>query len=282
MKSTITLFCFISVFVSIKSEDSCDPWPENLKTVELCCDLPQHNPIPEEQICDRKCMKDNQESTINDTCMNECFITSQIFTKDKKIDKSVLTQPYGVMLSNNIPGWNPVWAKSVELCEFESTGNLNNDLAKFIHCTRTYLLKNCIVFKLHDPECYLVEEHFMKCNKIEVNCSQVLTEEEDRDCCSAKPELIKFQTIKDCSDKCLETEYFRIMIKKCVFDCLIKVTKIMADNKFDFEVAKTLLTESANMSVEWDKPIEDTITKCQKKLIGSSFNFFIIAKWLEL
>lgn len=152
-------------------------------------------------------------------------------------------------------------------CKFNSTGNLSLDLATFYECVSNNLQSNCSRFKLHEPGCDLVEQHLIKCGKVPINCSEWPEGGNEEVCCNS-PKVIKEEVQETCARDCKQKEYFHMFLQKCFFDCLVRETKIIKDDKVDIEMVKKVLMTNANNSADWEKPIETAVEKCEKNFKG--------------
>lgn len=265
MKSALKYLWFSAFIAAIYSEDSCENWPSEMQSLKQCCDISYRQNGFEEKICAGKCK--NRDLSRMKTCIEACFTSSSLFTRDKTFDKEKV-KSYGMIYFPRFnPKWQPELNKSVDKCEYESTKNLSLDLAKFFHCIRENLIKNCVSFKDYLKGCDLVEEHNRKCKKIEPDCT-IWSEVNSGKCCVV-PDLIRPQIESDCEEKCRKDEFFKALLKKCFIDCIINETKLIVDGKFNSEAAKTALLENANKTDEWEKPIARVVERCDKDLAGS-------------
>lgn len=155
-------------------------------------------------------------------------------------------------------------------CEFVPTGNLSLDLATFYVCINNYLTNNCLNFRIYEPGCDLVEEHLIKCGKIPINCSH-WPEGGGEDLCCNSPKVIKDEIQEICARNCEQKEYFHKLLQKCFFDCIVRETKVIINDKIDVETVKKVLISNANNSAEWEKPIEAAVDKCEKNFKGLIF-----------
>lgn len=267
MKPTIKAIFFLAFIQVVVSNDSCDPWPVSLKTIEECCELPYLFESDTEMFCTEKCaplINDLKQLT---ACMDECFLAnSSVVTENRKLNEDGVKNISFIF--GNIeyisPAWQPVTLEALRICELNEAGDVNRDLANFKGCVRDYLKQHCASF-MTSPECELVEVHAWKCRRIEVNCS--IWPYGYEMCCDA-PEMFKFKKdiIESCEKGCREKEFFQILLRKCFFDCIATETKMVVGDEFDFEVVKELLM--FNNSLEWEKPVTNTLEKCQLEFKG--------------
>lgn len=276
MKSILEFLCFALFTTAISTGNSCDPWPSDLKSVWECCDFPTPVASDEESKCDEICGK--QTNLEAKKCMVECFSRStKLLTAEKKINKSEVMIHPSLFPSGHNLAWGPIMVKAIDKCDFEPTDDVNLDLAKFFHCVRAEMIKNCLFFKLLTEGCALVEEHFNKCNDIKPNCSIPAEEIFKADCC-VSPELFKADLVDECEHQCKEKEFFRDLKRKCFLDCIINATKVIENGKVDFKVVKSLLVENSNKSDEWEKSIDMSVKNCEIAYTGlENINYMAIS-----
>jgi hypothetical protein len=156
----------------------------------------------------------------------------------------------------------------VESCPFELTGELSLDLAKFYDCANDVLLKNCKSF-VSDPLCDSLDERSYVCDKKPINCDRYPMELSEDSCCDS-PKLFTTEDQTKCFEKCQAKEYFKLLLQKCFYDCVMDGSAFITDDKIDYEAAKKLLMDHTNSSEasEWEKPIATAVDKCAKLWTG--------------
>lgn len=269
MKSdNISWIVFLPLLLALTSaQDPCQPWPQQLKTREECCDLPKYHPTDTETACYNQCGQLEDDLTTLRTCMENCFAAnSTVVAKDKKINSNEAMKIPFLFPAGISAAWNSAIADALKKCQLNSTGHLSLDLAHFQYCVREYLKQHCVAFMPNTTGCDLVDEQFRKCMKIEPNCTALWPSGYHK-CCDV-PEMFKFRDklVDDCEDKCRNSEYFNIMVRKCFFDCIVNDTKFVVNEKIDYEVVRKML--SFNVSAVWIIPITTVVNKCQRAVAG--------------
>lgn len=261
MKFFIQFLCLTVLVVEISSDASCEQWPAELKSLKKCCEIPFHEGSSAEENCIDKCFAFENNMVKLEICMEDCFnSTIPAYAKNQKIDEN----DKNFLMSYYSQAWKRILPDAYKKCEMNSTGKLNSDYRSYVNCLRDYFTQNCIRFKTAEPGCDLVEEHFKTCKKIEPNCAAPFPLDYEN-CCKV-PKLISNETIEKCEDQCNESNYFRIMVRKCFFDCIVNDTKFIKNNALDYEVLKNLLL--ANQTAEWEKPIAAVAKKCESEVKG--------------
>lgn len=270
MKFIICLGFLNFLIRSIFTDDDCEKWPENLKPLSECCELPTINP---ESRAEKYC-SNRIPANVNNTAewtkkMEDCFQSfSHLITSDRKINKTVLAaQNYDYIFGDPYnAAWEKVVPGALDKCELESSQSLNSDLAKFFYCIRESFQNNCVSFK-YSVGCDEVEEHFNKCSNIKPACDQWPTGH-FRDCCGPSPLVISHEITETCATNCRKSEFFMVFRSKCFIDCLVKETSIFHDDKLDFEALKKLMFDNSNKTGEWEVPIGNAVDKCESLLKG--------------
>lgn len=282
------------VFVAAESEDSCEPWPSELKSLKECCTLPVRLMCPSEVSCAKECSEENvgvklddQSASVEDVdkmrkCIEDCFIKLSYLMENKttKINKKMARKLYH---SNHpfIETWIESVENSVEKCELGSSESFSTNLAEFFNCVDVNLIKRCDHVQYHIEGCEKVEEHLQKCRNIQPNCTEwpVLLFK-PKHCCIDPPPLLNDDLVKKCYENCDAIEYFRQFAGQCVHKCLYEETKITTaeDSKFDFEIVKKLLVENSNKTVDWTSAIDFASQECEK-LILSTCDKLLIAQF---
>lgn len=163
--------------------------------------------------------------------------------------------------------WVKIIGEGVEKCEYDSTGTLSQNLAKFYSCVNEYLAENCVSF-VQSPECDATEQFFEQCKNIQPNCTawpMVLGHPES--CCKT-PLLVSEELSSKCSHTCRRKEFFLVKQIECLTNCTYMETGLRNEGKVDFEVVKKMLLESSNKTEAWEKPIEEAIQICEKNIKG--------------
>lgn len=266
MKSVaIVLFAMVSC-VSTNNTLSCDPWPENLKTVRDCCNIPYHSNSILLNHCFEKCESRERSDDERNECAAKCYGNVTLMITDGKINKKVVIRIYG----NNAfyqQHWMKLINESVENCEFDEFGTVAGSLAKFFECVNLNLENNCVSFT-NTPECDKVQELFEKCHNYEPDCSQWPENLINPEICCKTPPLFNSRLIATCRRKCSALELFLPRIMSCIDGCLYNETKLKIDGRFDFEVVEKFLIENSKNQPEWENPIKDAVGKCETKMKG--------------
>jgi hypothetical protein len=296
---TIILTLISLRFVVYSEKISCEPFPSGLKTVKECCALSKRQPSN----ADIKCSKFNQDDDKEKAALEaeECFLAmyanvtgtsgiirlmlidikskslnlkyfTLIFKKlivdDRNLNKNkLMLSAFSPFAYNNENHHEDIVKIATENCEFVSTGNLSLNLATFYDCINNFVTDKCTHFTNFVTGCDLVEEHLIKCGRIATNCDE-WPEGGLVDSCCKSPKVIKDEIQDICARDCKKNEYFQQLLRKCFFDCIVRETKVMSNNKLDMEIVKKVLIDNTNNTAEWEKPIEAAVTKCEKNWKG--------------
>jgi hypothetical protein len=214
-----------------------------------------------------------QTDSTNKTAMEDCFMRSyRVFASSGSQNISALNLlasrflPYHYSLNGHVDNTKEI----IESCPFESTDDLNLDLAKFYECAKDVLLRNCRDFFL-DSKCDSLDERSYLCDKKPINCHHFPLELSEDLCCDS-PKLFTEEDQNKCFEECQAKEYFKLLLQKCFYDCVMNGSTFIADDNIDFDVAKKILLDHTNSSEasEWEKPISTAVDKCSELWTGLS------------
>lgn len=172
------------------------------------------------------------------------------------------------------PNWRPITKQGLEKCDlvYDKTKSFKEAFEKFEDCMNINFEENCIRFK--DPtECDKVEEFMLKCQNFQHNCTVwpkwIVRIPEF--CCNDRPELFNKTLIKQATDHCSEQDIIsNTGTMQCLAAFLLNITNIRTADKWNFEIATKLLTESSKNSPKWKVPIEKATEVCEKQVHGKT------------
>lgn len=259
------LLAFFCRNLLASSELDCSVEPD-LNSTRRCCMLPPRTVSQAEGMCSLRNSPAKEEL---EKCFKKQFDSYQKNKPNMSIG-AILLQPYFLPFHPVPNGHISHFEKIVETCPTELTENLNDDLAKFYDCSLDVLAANCSSFIQIDG-CYEVEDKMLKCDKFPVNCQQFPEHIQENSCCQDTPELFKVDLQDSCLESCSSKEYFKVLLQKCFYDCIVNATNVVNDcDEFDFEMAEKVLKENVNSSDAsvWEKPIDTAVEKCQEMWTG--------------
>lgn len=158
--------------------------------------------------------------------------------------------------------------KTVDSCEFQEADSLTQSLAIFYECVNHKLADNCVEF-VNTRECDKVEEYFETCKDIQPDCDSWPESLPNPEVCCKTVRLFNRELIQNCKKICAMKELYIPLQLNCTHRCLFNDSKVRVDGKFDFNVVKSLLMKNSKNNLNWEKPIENAVEKCEKKLKGS-------------
>lgn len=227
--------------------------------------------------CFFKCHAKNGTDDEQNDCAARCYANVTLLITDGKLNKNVAKRIY-----SNTAYYEHRWMKlindSVDECEYDESGVLAENLAKFFECINQNLENNCVDF-VNSHECDKVQKHFEKCHNFEPDCKHWPQTLINPEVCCVTPRLFSQNHILSCRRKCSAKELFLQRQLKCVDNCLYNDTKVKENGKFDFTVVQKLLIENSKSQPDWEKSIEDAVEKCEKKMRGCMV--FDVKFWKE-
>lgn len=251
---------------TVVSNSSCDPWPENLKPLRECCNIPHHSNTILMNHCYFKCNTSDKDGDQQNDCAAKCYTNFTLLITDDKLNKNVVKRIYGGNAFYE-EKWMKLINGSVDNCDFDESGPLVENLAKFFECINLQLENNCASFT-NSIECDKVQEYFEQCNNIKPDCEVWPQTVINPDVCCKTPPVFSQRHINTCRQKSLTKELFLPRQIKYMESCLFNETNIKVDGKFDFAVLQKLLIANTKENPEWEKPITEAIEKCEKKMKG--------------
>lgn len=248
-----------------EKSNECKTWPSNLRSLQECCNVPNHLNSMLQSICLTKCfavVKDSQYE-----CVFDCYINMTGLIKDGTVNKLVAKRIYE---NNNYidKSWIEIIREGVEKCEYPTNGSKIEKIVEFYNCVNDFLAENCKDF-IQSPDCLETEEHFEKCREIKPNCTVWPTNMIHPEGCCKIPALITERMESKCRLHCQRKELFMTQQVDCIQNCTCVDSGLMLNGKFDFAIVKKLLVEHSNSSEAWTKPIDDAIEVCEKSIKGS-------------
>lgn len=195
--------------------------------------------------------------------MASCFISITNVVVEGKISKTIVKSLYKdeMNLTHHIPGLKFI-DSAVDRCDYDETSpNAGENLAKFYACVERNLRENCYYF-MPKFECLPVAEYFENYKHV-VSCETWPETLPLPVACCNVPSMTPLAVHSDCHSKCYNKFFTDITAWHCLENCTVFDTKLIVDGKFDFEVAKKLLIESAD-NEKWNVAIEKAIESCKE------------------
>lgn len=252
---------------------SCDSWPTQLKSLRECCEVPDHTNQLAQSICTARCSTNHRDTQLG--CILKCYVARTHLIKNGVVDKRIAKK----LLETNAYDrrWKQIIEVGVRKCEYNVTGSLNEDLAKYFSCVGDYLADNCINF-VESTECDAVQEHFENCHNITANCSAWPIGLLQPDGCCLTPTLTVDGPRAKCKTECQQKEMFVYRQAECELNCTTNATGMTtADGLIDYAAVKKVLLENATKTLDWEKPIEYAVQTCEKMMAGGFCNVSIVA-----
>ncbi|KAG5669309.1 hypothetical protein PVAND_017197 [Polypedilum vanderplanki] len=246
---------------SSQPDDSCTPWPSNLKSVRDCCNIP-HNPASISlNTCFYRCSSREIDERRQVECAASCFVNVTGILLDDRLNRDRVKNLFiGTMMSNE--RWTRIIENAVDKCDLNSKNSLHAALARFFACINDYMAQNCVQF-VQSTECEKTQDLFESCNHVKSNCNIWPVNLPNPEVCCRIPPLFSQKLVEKCRYECEHKELFAQRQLKCNEACLYNDTKLRNDGRFNFDVVKDLLMNSANFLPEWRKPISDAVDKCR-------------------
>lgn len=251
--------------ISELDQKGCFSWPANLKTLRECCVLPEAVQYSTVKSCRRRCSA--QGFTAGANCVVDCFVNKTALFKDGVFDKPAAAGLYKTYFNQ----WEPIIKEGVNQCNYNPSGPLEGNLAKYFDCVDNYLSQNCVHF-VESNECVAVQERFDACNNVPQNCTKWPANLFLPAFCCDIPKIYPKTTSK-CKIKCSKMELFRFKRKQCEKDCTNRETGLITGSgTINFKVAETLLTLNMNEtdSMKWTNSIKSAIAKCEADMKGKT------------
>jgi hypothetical protein len=269
----------LSLILKVSHSDDCESWPEDLKSLRNCCELPRHaNPSLLNYCYKTKCNNVNLTDDEHNECGARCYANMTLLLDDNgEINKNIVKRIYNINA-----GYSEKWLKVINssvdtsCCEFNQSKPLAERIASYFECIDSHLEQNCVSF-LESIECDKVQEHFENCNNITADCSKWPENLMSLEMCCKVPRLFSRRFYDDCRKKCYQKEMFPERQMKCIRDCLMVESNIKVDGKFNFEAVKhSLINNLHNNSEPWTNIIENSVKNCDKGKRTFSFTFVTI------
>lgn len=250
--------------------DDCESWPENLKSLRDCCEVPEGpNPVILNYCFKTRCAHLNQTDDEQNECGARCFANMTLLLDETGvINKNIVKRIYNIHASHS-PEWLKVINKTVDTtCDYNLTKSTAESLAAYFDCINSNLEENCASF-VNSLECDHVQEHFEKCNNVSVDCEKWPENMMDIGMCCIVPRLFTRKIYQNCRHQCFGKELFHDRRVKCIRKCMFSEAKIKTDDGLiDYDaVTKTLIENSKNNS-HWFDIIGDVVKHCSNKIQG--------------
>lgn len=222
------------------------------------------------------CSEDKKNGQ-NPDCPYNCLLVNNGIMRNKVINRTAVEWTLSKFGLGN-PGWIPVIHDGLDKCPLEHDANvtLKETFKKFEDCINVYFREHCIDFS-EQVECDEVEEFMMKCQSISYNCTVwprwIVKLPET--CCNNRPELFK-KELKDKAEEFCKTQDImsNLGTMQCLATYLIKTSGMKSeDGKWDFSVAKKMLTDNCGGDSKWKAAIEKTVETCEEQVHGLARTF---------
>lgn len=249
--------------ISELDQKGCFSWPAELKTLRECCVLPEAIQYSTVKSCRRSCSEKSFTAGLN--CVVDCFVRKTSLFKDGEFDKTAAAGLYKTYFHQ----WEVIIKDGVKQCNYDPSGPLEGNLAKYFDCVDNYLSQNCVHF-VESSECIAVQERFDTCSNVPQNCTKWPSDLFLPAFCCDIPKIYPKSTSK-CKSKCSKAELFRFKRKQCEKDCTYRETGLVTESGIiNFKVADTLLTQNLNKtdSEKWASSITAAIAKCDAEMTG--------------
>lgn len=280
LSAIATTVVVLTVISSVSSQDDdCVTWPESLRSLHDCCEVPVGpNPVILNYCFRTRCAHLNDTENDQNDCAARCFANmTLLLNEDGEIDKNIVKRIYNIHAAYSVE-WLHVINETVDSsCDFDKTQPIAESFAAYFDCITSNLEKNCASF-VNSLECDHVQEHFEKCKNVSSDCSKPPENLiADVDMCCIVPKLFSKQIHNNCREKCHAKELFHDRRVKCIRECMFAEAKIKTESgDIDFEAVKQTLIENSKNNSLWLNVIEKSVGYCaNKKHQGeSSFNMF--------
>lgn len=283
MISVVFGVILLSVIGKLQCEKSCEFLSTDLKNLKKCCKLPLRYQTSAENSCNKLCeelhpsqdffSQSEDNVSIVKSCLEKCVIKqSLLLDKKNKIDVKKLALVYEKVFK--VPyffkSWTEEISKAFQECEFGSAKSFSKNLAQYIICIEDFLVNNCVEFLGLDETCRSVEKRFRKCKSIKQDCTRWPIHTPFLERCCQVLYLTTEKQFDDCYVSCQSTEYFQSFLFKCYIACTNhEIAKVISDKKdpvgIDYELAKRILIENSNKSVDWTNVIENSVKNCESE-----------------
>lgn len=247
----------------------CTPYPSNLKSLDECC---KHPILFDDEItgtCDYLCAEDEEDKD-NPDCPYNCMLINNNVVKKQKVNVTALEfifDKYGI----GDPDWHNITHDGIKQCDLKyEVGHLKENYEKFEGCMTSFYRSHCVEFK-EPVECDAVEDFMLKCQHIKPNCAvwprHIVKLPEF--CCDNRPELFSKDLQDKAEDYCSDQDIIsKAGTMQCLANYLLNITSIKAAKKWNFAIAKKLLTENSKDDAKWTATIEKTVETCEKQVHG--------------
>lgn len=260
MKGIFILVCAVA---SVLADSSCDV-PDGMKTMRECCMVPNHSNLMLESMCKQLVSVKRQDEQYERAV--ECYVNMANLIKNGTINKAAAIRVYENNAMHDAE-WSVQIRKGVDVCSFDSSGSLEQNLLKFYNCVDDFLGENCVNV-LPTPECEPVQEFYENCKNIQPNCTAWPGNLANPESCCKMPHLLSNDFNSKCHIECQRKELFSQRQTECTHNCTYLESGLMVEGKFNFAVVKKMLAENAKNAELWEKPIEIAVEACEKTAKG--------------
>jgi hypothetical protein len=251
----------------------CNPYPSDIQSLEICCDVPVLFGADLYGACEHFCSQNEKEKDDPD-CPLRCLFKNNNIMRKEVINKTAMEEFFSLHGFGD-PHWVPITKHGLEICElvYDKTKSFKEAFEKFEDCMNTNYEEHCVQFK-EPAECDKVEDFMMKCQNVQYNCTvwpkYIIKIPEP--CCNGKPDLFSAEWLTKGNANCNKQELLSKAAKmQCLATFLLKTTEIRTPEKWNFEIAAKFLTENSKDSAKWKAAIEKTMEICEKQVQGEVF-----------
>lgn len=242
----------------------CYSWPAELKTLRECCVLPEAVNFWTVKGCRQTCSAQGFLAGMN--CVVDCFVGKTGILQDGVFNKTVAAGLYKTYYNQ----WERIIKDGANQCNYNPSGQLEGNLARYFDCVDDYLSQNCVHF-VESRECEAVQERFDTCDYTPQNCDKWPTNLFLPAFCCEIPKIYPEATPK-CKSQCSKTELFYFKRKQCEKACTQRETGLVTESgTINFTLAETLLTQNLNKTDQekWTSTVKYAIAKCEAELEGN-------------
>lgn len=240
----------------------CSNWPQGLKTIEECCNVPNLFDIVTFSNCSYQCH--------DSACNAKCYVDSTHIIENGKLNKASIL--LGISHFGPESVWDEIIQNSLDKCEdsVNSRVELEEQLIELFSCLKKEASKDCPEYQ-GIMGCSRVEKYVEDCHR-EENCEKWPKRFDINTviaCCNI-PDLVSHAERRDCHNKCM----FSTNTFNCTEFCAMKMERFVKYGKLNVSETKKALNENRNQSMPWEKVIDDAVEDCVKELKGKLNKIF--------
>lgn len=250
---------------------ACTPYPNDIKSVVECCEVPVLFDDNLVGTCEFFCSEDKKNGDKPD-CPIDCLFNNNGLMRRKQINRTALEVTYDRFGLAN-PDWRNITHAALDVCPLshnDSSKSFQDAYNAFEKCMNNYFRSHCIEYK-ETVECDNVEEFMDKCQNIHPDCTvwPKWIVKLPEFCCDHRPDLFTKQQQDESFDWCGDQDIISNLGKmQCYAGFMLNATGIKVDGKWNFQTAKKLLEDNSGNDEKWKTAIEKTMETCEKEVHG--------------